>query len=488
MAVLPWPADQPAVPKCPCAGISATLAARYSGSVRDRFSKKQLSDIGTSPSHARSGDALIYFVDNGRRATLSWRVSRTEPVKCSDEFAFADRGPFAVLPLSTKNLSVLVLDDASPFAVDVARCLARIPALAIHVLSGARYPAIRLSNTYSSFHHTQWTDADELFARVSRVAEQTEADIVLAVDEPAVGFLCRYGDSLRQSVATGLVPQLDAFEITADKGLLADFLARSQIPHPPTIRFTNSETFAEAIRTLPVPLLLKPCRGSNGSGIAYFDDSRALLALLEKDPGFTRRFVVQHYIPGFDIDCSVLCQQGEVLAYTIQRPFLPSVRFRPPPGFDFVMDEQTLDVVKRLVAALQWSGVAHIDLRYDERDGRVQVLEVNPRYWGSLLGSLAAGVNFPYLACLAGLKIPSTTPTYRNVRFVSGSWAIRSWLHRPPNGKPRFAFAESSLKYLLADPLPALHGPIVRCWSRAQHRLTKGLSRLHSKTPPSLVK
>ncbi len=42
---------------------------------------------------------------------------------------------------------------------------------------------------------------------------------------------------------------------------------------------------------------------------------------------------------------------------------------------------------------LHWNRIAHIDLRYDI-DGNLYIIEVNPRFWESLLASLSAGINF----------------------------------------------------------------------------------------------
>src|SRR2546428_697479 len=53
--------------------------------------------------------------------------------------------------------------------------------------------------------------------------------------------------------------------------------------------------------------------------------------------------------------------------------------------------------------ALKWSGIVNIDFIYDENDKQAKILEVNPRYWQSLLGSLFAGVNFPYLVSVSKL-------------------------------------------------------------------------------------
>jgi len=42
--------------------------------------------------------------------------------------------------------------------------------------------------------------------------------------------------------------------------------------------------------------------------------------------------------------------------------------------------------------------VANIDTRFDENKGQALIIEIKPRYWGSLLASTSVGVNFSELA------------------------------------------------------------------------------------------
>jgi hypothetical protein len=165
-------------------------------------------------------------------------------------------------------------------------------------------------------------------------------------------------------------------------------------------------------------------------------------------------YLVQSYIHGHDIDCSVLCQDGSLLAYTIQYGLVANaIRFRAPPAIQFVHDDRVLQVVESLVSRLKWSGVAHIDLRYDSDRERLYLLEINGRYWGSLFGSLCAGVNFPYLACLTAMNEKFPLPDFQDGYFSSiGAHLRHTWksplklaqLHRTP------------LRFGLADPLPEL--------------------------------
>jgi hypothetical protein len=136
------------------------------------------------------------------------------------------------------------------------------------------------------------------------------------------------------------------------------------------------------------------------------------------------------------------------------------VAFRPPGGVEFVHDERVIGVVRELMAAVRWSGVAHVDLRYDSNTGAVNIIEVNPRFWGSVLASLHAGVNFPHLACLAALGRPFVAPDFRTCRYVAGSTALSYWKRgRFGRRSTGFAFTDTLFWYARYDLLPALIEP-----------------------------
>lgn len=68
---------------------------------------------------------------------------------------------------------------------------------------------------------------------------------------------------------------------------------------------------------------------------------------------------------------------------------------------------------ERLLEALSWRGVAMVEFKRCARTGKFYVLEINPRFWGSLALSEAAGVNFPHLLYRAALGETFKAPQYR---------------------------------------------------------------------------
>jgi predicted ATP-grasp superfamily ATP-dependent carboligase len=51
----------------------------------------------------------------------------------------------------------------------------------------------------------------------------------------------------------------------------------------------------------------------------------------------------------------------------------------------------------KLLKSMEWYGIAMVEFKEDPRDGIPKLMEVNPRFWGSLELSILSGVDFPYL-------------------------------------------------------------------------------------------
>jgi predicted ATP-grasp superfamily ATP-dependent carboligase len=88
------------------------------------------------------------------------------------------------------------------------------------------------------------------------------------------------------------------------------------------------------------------------------------------------------------------------------------LREKPPSGGVSVLREtQLLDpgihrMAAEVLEGLEWSGVAMVELKIEEKTGRPYIMEVNGRFWGSLQLAIDAGVDFPALLVSAALGEP----------------------------------------------------------------------------------
>lgn len=84
----------------------------------------------------------------------------------------------------------------------------------------------------------------------------------------------------------------------------------------------------------------------------------------------------------------------------------------------------------QLLTGIAFSGLAEVEFMYDRKDGRFELLEVNPRIWGWHTIAIRAGLDLPYLtyAYAIGEKVPvgSAREGVRWVRLVTDSPTVIS--------------------------------------------------------------
>jgi predicted ATP-grasp superfamily ATP-dependent carboligase len=132
-----------------------------------------------------------------------------------------------------------------------------------------------------------------------------------------------------------------------------------------------------------------------------------------------------------------------------------------------------------LISELGWSGVANIDMRFDARHHMPLVLELNGRYWLSLLGSLNAGVNFPLLACEICLGELRANRKPHSARYFYGRDSVL--LSLVGGGKLRIKPQETNLRYF--DPYPDAIRSAKNVAASLKVRCSSMLSKVASGSP-----
>jgi len=360
----------------------------------------------------------------------------------------------------SNGFSVLIPDGESRFALTVVRCLGQIKNIRIIILSSDPWPLIRFSRyTFRFLKYKNKMGEEGRLKVIYNTIKELKPDVVLPVDIPTIRLISENWSLLSKLASIAPLPKTDALEISNNKWLLSGWLKDNNIPCPPTTLLKSDNAWEDNISPVPFPALIKPPLGSGGEGIEYLKNVTSLFNLCNKNQSFDE-LILQTFIKGYDIDCSILCKKGEILAYTIQKVFVQgSVHFRRAAGIDFFHDSKTFGVVKDLAEKFNWTGIVHIDLRYDEEEKQVKVIEMNPRFWGSLIGSLCAGVNFPYLACLIALGREIPKIELMPIRYVQGNAAIKIMAQRMmKKNKENAYFDHSVIKFLLKDPIPNIYG------------------------------
>lgn len=195
------------------------------------------------------------------------------------------------------------------------------------------------------------------------------------------------------------IPGYEKIQFVRDKERLLKFAMGKGIPCPRT-SFFKSPDEVRASR-VGLPAVIKPRISSGAFGIRYVTEAGDLLpAYLQVHRKYPRP-LVQERIPreGDSFGVSALFDEdSRVKAAFVHRRLREYPISGGPSTFrESVSHPQVLELGLSLLRALDWFGVAMVEFKVDPRDNTPKLMEVNPRFWGSLQLAIFSGVDFPYL-------------------------------------------------------------------------------------------
>lgn len=241
---------------------------------------------------------------------------------------------------------------------------------------------------------------DDFVSFLSDLISRHPCRLLLPMEDETVHLLSQHRD--RFSRWTYLpVPATEKLEAARDKARVITLAQRLGVPVPRTWLIHDPDQIDGLVDDLPFPVVVKPRIGSGAVGVAYVPDRRAFR---EQYLAVHRRFpfpMVQETIPreGPGYGASFLMDEaGRVKASFVHK----RLREYPVSGGAStlrvsVRHDEIYESALSLLKALDWFGVAMVEFKIDPRDGRPKLMEINPRFWGSLALAVHAGVNFPYL-------------------------------------------------------------------------------------------
>ncbi|RLG16991.1 hypothetical protein DRN75_04285 [Nanoarchaeota archaeon] len=197
----------------------------------------------------------------------------------------------------------------------------------------------------------------------------------------------------------------------ANKDKLYTLAKKHKIPIPRTLIVRDvSKT---NISKLKYPVVVKSAVEGSPIKVSYAWDEQMLRTVLKQRLSYGPQ-IIQEYVRGPTYGFFSIAKDGKVLVYFQHK------RLREFPSTGGVSSKAMsvyspdLETVsKRFLRRLNWTGVSMLEFKYDEDSEEFKLIEMNPKFWGSLDLAITCGVNFPYLAYRAALGYKITQPKYK---------------------------------------------------------------------------
>jgi predicted ATP-grasp superfamily ATP-dependent carboligase len=239
-------------------------------------------------------------------------------------------------------------------------------------------------------------------AALGQLIAQQGVDVLIPVNSKEIRMLVKFrellGNTLSYMGPSSLYDELD------DKGAFAQLVDRAGLPQPKSYQTLDA----------PLPMVVKPSRGSSAKGVVYVTSEAERAAFKATHAHALEEFVIQEFVTGEGIGFSGFFERGlPLVTYAHRR-----VAEHPVSGGSSAVRErypyadlpELEALIKRMLEAAPWSGFAMFELKR-RGPGDFVFIECNPRIWGSIHQGLADGSD--YFEPLLGEGITRNTPILR---------------------------------------------------------------------------
>lgn len=191
-----------------------------------------------------------------------------------------------------------------------------------------------------------------------------------------------------------------------DKRSTLELAVANGVPIPQTRFVNNSAELKLAAQEMSYPCVVKPRwsmvwkkdRAFHRRG-GFVNSASELIATYNSIHQYFPYPLIQEYVPGVNYSVAAVYNKGKPRAFCCIKVH----RAWPRTGGNScyresaLLDPRMKMYAEKLLETLNWHGIAEVEFRLDPRDNIPKLMEINPRFWGSLCVAVKAGVDFPYL-------------------------------------------------------------------------------------------
>lgn len=229
-------------------------------------------------------------------------------------------------------------------------------------------------------------------------------DVLLPFGLDACHAVSKYAERLAPHVGFA-APAYDHFALANDKLATARHCAGIGVAVPQVFSDVAEVDLDAVCKAARFPVVVKARSGSGVTeALRYAADAEALRrvygAMVERaGRGAVRDFsapLIQEFVPGHIHDACTVSWRGEVITVLTQVRQVMSPIDGGVGAINRTTDSPPLRALaRRVLESLDWHGPAQVEFKYDPRDRAYKLIEINPKLWGTLPLSIAAGVDFP---------------------------------------------------------------------------------------------
>ncbi|WP_135824057.1 carboxylate--amine ligase [Halorussus ruber] len=240
-------------------------------------------------------------------------------------------------------------------------------------------------------------DYASFVASLSRIAESDEVHTMLPMNEYGIFTLMRNRAEFSDALDL-VVPRTSSFDIVWDRKRLLEVADDCGVPTPENQLLTEWSQSPEPAVVKSRYSMLSENNRLQYPGVEFVEpnttiDVEATMAEMGHEP------LVQRYVPdGTEVGFFTVCDEGEPIVEFQHRRIRSTSYFGGASAHrEAIRDPAVRELGVKILRELNWNGPAMVEFRRDGETGEYKLMEINPRFWGSLPLGIHAGIDFPWV-------------------------------------------------------------------------------------------
>lgn len=272
------------------------------------------------------------------------------------------------------------------------------------VTADSIYPSTSFFSRYSKSHfvYPYYKPNPKLFIdSIKHYIQKNDINVLMPMYEETF-VISKYKHVFGKKVHVPM-PDHEIIMKANNKRDLMCFAEEMGIKIPQTYVIDDIGNLKQVAEKIEFPSVIKLVEGGGSKGLQYVYSKDELIIEYKK---VIQKFnlnssmypLIQEYIPGTGYCVSMLFNHGDPRAiFTHKRIREFPISGGPSTARISVRHAKMEKYALNLLKELEWHGVAEVEFKLDDRTKEPVLMEINPRFWGSLNQSICAGVDFPYL-------------------------------------------------------------------------------------------
>lgn len=304
-----------------------------------------------------------------------------------------------------------------------------------------------------------WFELEKIFLKNS-------IEVFMPVGNISCRFASLYKNKIEKYCKVPIV-NIETMRIAQDKNLTFKLAERLNVPIPKTFYITDAYEVDIIAQEIQYPCVIKKTNYYEG-GVFYCNNKTEyelnMSRILSEKKTYDKYPVVQEYVSGIGTGYYSVYKNGECMGYFMHERIH---EFPVTGGASTLAKSVYYPELKyygdKLLKELNWTGVSMIEFKRNMQNNELKLMEINPKFWGSLELSYAAGINFPYLNYLIAMDKSVPYSEYnKDIYFrwtVPGDWLW--YIFTDKNQRKNFSKLRKKIKFKSNihwdDPFVVLH-------------------------------